>query len=539
MASRTRDPNISINNFNAILVNLQKNVNNYADFRRTTVPAGLTNNVQSIRNWADKQVKSSRQASRNQAISQVGNVLETSISSLQALTSDQPGEVMKGSLRIVGAVSALAAGPYGVAAGAICAILGSILSLSTPNEPDLATVFIEKVHVELQKFNHKLQSQDFEGLQLRVKNLNSNLIKIQSEGASEKLRDQRLFESDFPHFIGAVSLNIKQGLSLQSKKEDVDDCLRSMVVYCNAQMSFLLLLTNVLATFRATGRETKSIETLLDNHKQHAIETLGFLSDEKYMDRTISLSTDEIDGGKFLMIINLRQSLPFYEVVEEFREALGLTKMPELEAIRAKMFEASFSGPKNISHLYPQPQTRGDNHYFQLINHTDVPIKVVCNGIVGDHVNGLKFCKDVKPRSSYEHVATKSTWTFSTGGFFIIYFDGRMRPFESMFEGRNLKVFEFALSNPFIGMSKSAFMEKTDNLLSVSGQDCWKQMESNASKPISFVYNKKYYCVHGGYTTIYNKFDKNAGRNGCRTWRFVVQEYDPINDIEMEEYTIV
>lgn len=152
------------------------------------------------------------------------------------------------------------------------------------------------------------------------------------------------------------------------------------------------------------------------------------------------------EGGKIWIILHLRRNLPFYEVVEEFRGGLGMTKMPELDTIREKVFEASFSGPKGIQHLYPQPQTRGDNHYFQLINHTDFPIKVVCDGFAGDHVNGLKFRRDVQPRSSYEHI--------------VVYLDGRMRSFKNMFEGRNLKVFEFALSNPFLGFMKSALLEK-------------------------------------------------------------------------------
>lgn len=243
------------------------------------------------------------------------------------------------------------------------------------------------------------------------------------------------------------------------------------------------------------------------------------------------------EGGKIWIILHLRRNLPFYEVVEEFRGGLGTTKMPELDTIREKVFQASFSGPKGIQHLYPQPQTRGDNHYFQLINHTDFPIKVVCDGFAGDHVNGLKFRRDVQPRSSYEHIATKKTWTFSTGGFFVIYLDGRMRSFENMFEGRNLKVFEFALSNPFLGFMKSALLEKTHNLLWVNGQDCWKQMNSNASPPIYFVHNKKYFVVFGGYTGI-GKLNDNPGKNGCRTWRFVVQEYDPL-EVEMMQCTIL
>ena len=77
----------------------------------------------------------------------------------------------------------------------------------------------------------------------------------------------------------------------------------------------------------------------------------------------------------------------------------------------------------------------GDNHYFQLINHTDVPIRVVCYGNVGhDDFNALNFCQDIQPRSSHEHITSKLTWAFSTGGFFVIYFDGRMRSFQDMFE---------------------------------------------------------------------------------------------------------
>ena len=442
MASRV--PDINIDNFNATLVKFENNIINYTTFRSTTIPPDVAKNVQSIRTWVDEQKVSSRKAGRNQVIADVGKVLETSINSLQALSSGQPEEVMKGCLSIAGTIATVVGGPYGAAAGALCGILGSVLSLSTPNEPDLATVFVDKVRVELLKFNHKLQSQKFQGLQRRVKNMSSNLNDLNS--TSKDLPDKVLFETDFPQFIGEVAENFEKGLSRESKEEDIDDCLRSMVVYCNAQTSFLLLLANVLATFQVTGRQTMFIQNLLNDQKADAIRKLAFLSDEKYLGPSCAL--DPIEGGKINMIIHLRNNQPFYEVVEEFRGGLGMTKMPELETIRATVFHSAFCWPKDIQHLYPQPQTRGDNHYFELINHTDVPIKVVC-GIAGDHVNSLKFSIDVQPRSSYEHTATKRTWTFSTGGFFVIYLDGRMRPFENMFEGRNLKVFEFALSNPF------------------------------------------------------------------------------------------
>ena len=111
----------------------------------------------------------------------------------------------------------------------------------------------------------------------------------------------------------------------------------------------------------------------LNDHKADAIQKLGFLSDEKSMAPAIPT-----EGGKISMIPQLRRSLPFYDVVEEFREGLGMTKMPELDTIRDKAFKAAFARPKPISLLYPQPQTRGDNHYFQLINHTGLFLSRWC-----------------------------------------------------------------------------------------------------------------------------------------------------------------
>jgi len=528
----------TVQNFNALLVKFETNVNNYASFQNTTAP-DVADNIRSIRSWVEEQKNNSIEESRNNKITDVGKVIETSIDSLKSLSSGNPVDVMKGCLSIVSSVATVVGGPYGAAAGALCGILGSVLSLSTPSQPDLATVFIEKVRVELKKFNQELKSQTFGGLQSRVRNMNTYLKTLQKSNASKDIDipDRALFETDFPQFIGEVAHNITKGLSHDSKEEDINDCLQSMVVYCNAQTSLLLLLTNIIATFQSTGREIVFLQNLLDAQKEDAIQKLGFLSDEKHMTPSSALPTG---GGKVWMILHLRKNLPSYEIVEEFRQGQGMTRMPELETIRMKAFEAAFSGPKGISHLYPQPQTKGDNHYFQLINHTDVPIKVVC-GTTGDHVNGLEFRQDVQPRSSYEHVATKSTWTFSTGGFFIIYLDGRMRSFESMFEGQNFKVFEFALSNPFIGFMKSAILEKTHDLLWVNGQDCWKQMNSNASPPIYFVHAGKYYVVFGGYTGcvyIEGVIDY-PGKNSCRTWRFVVQEYDPLEDVEMGKCVVL
>ena len=171
------------------------------------------------------------------------------------------------------------------------------MSLSTPNEPDLATMSIEKVCDELRKFNQKLQNEKFHVLGV---NMNSNLKILLSTTKDVDLPDKVLFETDLPQFIGEVSQNFDKSLSHESKEEDIDDCLRSIVVYCNAQMTLLLILANVLATFQVAGRQTMFIQNLLNDQKADVIQKLGFLSDEKYMGLSSTLPTE---GGKIWVIL--------------------------------------------------------------------------------------------------------------------------------------------------------------------------------------------------------------------------------------------
>ena len=72
-------------------------------------------------------------------------------------------------------------------------------------------------------------------IELFVVNMNSNLTTLLSATEDVDLPDRNLFETDLPQLIGEVSQNFEKGLSHDSKKEDIDDCLKSMVVCCNAQ----------------------------------------------------------------------------------------------------------------------------------------------------------------------------------------------------------------------------------------------------------------------------------------------------------------
>lgn len=50
--------------------------------------------------------------------------------------------------------------------------------------------------------------------------------------------------------------------------------------------------------------------------------------------------------------------------------------------------------------------------------------------------------------------------------------------------------------------------------------------------PIYFEHCSKYYLVVGGYTTNFETRADLRGKNGCQTWRFLIQEFDPVEDLE-------
>ena len=111
--------------------------------------------------------------------------------------------------------------------------------------------------------------------------MNACLKQLKSVPNHVDLPDKALYETDFPQFIGEVAHNFVEGLNIFSREEEVKSCLMSMAIYCNVQTALFLLLTNVLATFQSTSRETKMAKILLDTQIQDAEEKLGFLSQEK------------------------------------------------------------------------------------------------------------------------------------------------------------------------------------------------------------------------------------------------------------------
>ena len=52
----------NVQNFNALLVKFETNINNYASFRNTTAP-DVARNIRSIRTWVDEQKRNSKEQS--------------------------------------------------------------------------------------------------------------------------------------------------------------------------------------------------------------------------------------------------------------------------------------------------------------------------------------------------------------------------------------------------------------------------------------------------------------------------------------------
>ena len=156
-------------------------------------------------------------------------------------------------------------------------------------------------------------------------------------------------------------------------------------------------------------------------------------------------------------------------------------------------------------------------------------------------LNNLRFQTDVKSRDSYEHAVNKSPfmsalsflswipWIIDFGwasGYFIIYLDGVLKSFEEALSGEKCRVFQFALSNS--GSVKINVLDKSTDISNASDGECSNQMKDDKPPPIFFSVGKSQYVVYAKIKT---------GKSGCKSWCFVVQNYDASawsNDIMMK-----
>mgnify|MGYP002803999192 CR=1 FL=1 len=525
----------SINEFHSLMVNFEQNINSYVNITNVS-SSELDDNVKSIRAWVDKQIEAGDKAKEIKVIEGAGKVLKESIAAIDDLKKKK---YMEGSLKIVKAVTALVGGPYGALAGAVCGMLTSVFSASSPLENDLGTQLSNIVRDELKTFRQKERADDLNGLQHRVTLINIVLKNIKEKAKREpwwwmsgesrnpckelKIPDENLFYSDFPQFIGRQSETLEEGLNLESSEAEVKNCITALVSYCKAVTLYMVLLANVLTTFEVTGHETSNIIQFLEMQRNDARSKLKIMVDDGIPKQRRRLA----------MFYHLRKNAIAYDVVRCFRDNFGMTSIPELEVARRYAEVAANEMPEDISIGYPKPELKDEGHHFQLINHTKYPIKITCTS---DRIvyNNLTFKKVVLARDSFElpimkeisilenlanfalgsprqRLISKSINFGSACGKFTICLDGDVSRKEMC------RVFEFAFSNsPF--SSKINVMDKSTDIAEASGRECSKQMAGDKPPPIFFAVGKSHYAV---YAKI------NGYKSYCKTWCFVVQEYDP------------
>ena len=90
-----------------------------------------------------------------------------------------------------------------------------------------------------------------------------------------------------------------------------------------------------------------------------------------------------------------------------------------------------------------------------------------------------------------------------------------MKSFDEALSGEDCRVFQFALSNCW--SEKINVLEKSTDISNASDGECYNQMKDDIPPPIFFSVGKSHYVV---YAKI------KSGKNGCKSWCFVVQKYD-------------
>ncbi len=290
---------------NVLIDNFDQSVKHYFN-KTSSVSPQLAGNVSSIRSWVDEQIASAADDKRKENIEHAGQVIQASISALSDLSSGKPDRVMKGALSIVSSVAVLVGGPHGALAGAMCGILGSVLSAGSPSQPDLAAQLVGVVREELRNFNMELKSERLAGLLGRMAKMNIALKNMKEQTVVESkpwwwmggqyknpskdsdIPDKGLFLTDLPQFIYEVASKFDQGLrscdqGMQPSSEGaINACIASIVAYCNAQAALIILLTNVWRRWRRQAIRPSVSENHWMNTRATPVKNLVWSLTEGY-----------------------------------------------------------------------------------------------------------------------------------------------------------------------------------------------------------------------------------------------------------------
>ena len=534
--------------FYSKLIEFSKTTEDKPDFQKS---------IDNINGWVNEQ----KEKKGEENIQKVGQALRTAVNALEKFKTGDPHDITCGALEIISSIATVAGGPFGVAFSALCSIAGAIVAANKPAKPSVVEQLAQVVHSELNNFFDKLQGAELSGLEGRVKRQKTRLQEMKGK---EELDDENLW-NDYDHFMGQLQYRVN--LPLQFKHEpnlekdaDLADFVRAVVTYCRAYTCFMALLTVARAKFQEVGNCSDKIDAInrIINHRQTNIkEALTFLSDEKYLEFIGRLPSE---GGKLTKILLLARNPKAKQVVESVRGSLGLTKMADsvkveraVEKVSHQTVKLKFNGEtlgqglrKVMTVLETLGVMVGSATTVLFVNETDYPMRIV-SGTVGSTKGNLEFVEDVQPHSYYSKVIWSFTGTFSTGGYIKIANKGKLSsapadddPYET-----DVRVLEFALSSPYASSVKINIQDKTDCARS-KGKDTYDKMTNDEGKTLYWKKSNVHHLARAevlrttpeqilDWATLrkFNLLPFTSKAKG--TWCFLVQNFDPNQDLEEEE----
>ena len=331
----------------------------------------------------------------------------------------------------------------------------------------------------------------------------------------EKLDDPSLW-NDYMQFLGELASRFESPLPFKYETgyliedPDVKDYVTAVVKYSEAHSCFMALLLVAKAKYLELGTAREDDVATVDRKMifqiEEAKEKLFFLSEKRFL-----TFLGRIEGGKLTKIVALSRRFRDRSLLETVRQSLGLSPMPDLSTVESSAKKVSKqavtlrSGKKCNGFLY---RYFGKNVSIQFINDVDLPIKIVSGEVGWSRQNELQFVQIVPPRSRYRR---ETNFTFSTGGYIVLYLDGNMLGSDS----ENTRVIEFAASSQFFMYSKINMQDKTDEEFQ-RGLNAYNE-RSEDTVTLYFSENGKYYIAKAEIFVCWPN----------RTFRFIIQDIDP------------
>ena len=534
--SHCKSPSLPCPDIEECLDSLRRCMSDFAD-SNANLKLDIESKLSEIETWVTKQNNDREEKLKELTPETVGKVLkvvQVTVNSIEKFKSDDPVDIAIGVLNIVSSIGSVFGGPYAPIITTICGIIGTILSYGKPKhaQPSVVDQLAKVVHKELVNFNQKLHDQRFQGLQDRVCNQTSQLRTLKS---AEKLDDTNLW-NDYVQFMGELSNRLESPLPFTYEKKspltedpDVADFVTAVVTYSEAYVCFMALLLAANGRFADLGRkeDEDAVYRIIKRQEEKAREKLAFLSDEKYL---TFLGRLPYEGGKLTKIVVLSRNTSGKRLVEAVRRSLDLSQLPDSATVESKASKVSSQCVKlklegHGTHSFQNSVfIKVDGMlkrellrviYIEFINETDFPMKIVSGKVGWNKLLRVTFTHDVQSRSSFwlEIPSGQLFWRFSSGGYIILYQNGILSS-EVEPPASNVRVIEFALSS----LLKINIQDKTSSEFT-SGQDTYDKMNSGKAKTLYWFNNGEHFMARAEITRY---------RSGPVTFRFVVQDYDPL-----------